>query len=157
MNVWRPLWGRGWGCSGLGVGGTDCSGRSVFVFFVKENWICAMIRHTESNIDVLLTRNFPFNFDIRQWRHSLMTPLHCLWAKSNNRTRGQFECDVTWFLFLFWFHSFTCTVLLLFHSLLKGVGGSFKIGLSKSRGWKKIGRRWTRGMDVHYSQWIRSG
>ena len=25
-----------------------------------------------------------------------MTPLHYLWAKANNRTCGQFECDVTW-------------------------------------------------------------
>ena len=25
--------------------------------------------------------------------------LHCLWPKSNNRTRSQFECDVTWFGF----------------------------------------------------------
>ena len=23
-----------------------------------------------------------------------MMQLHCLWAKSNNRTRGQFKCDV---------------------------------------------------------------
>ena len=30
-----------------------------------------------------------------------MIPLHCLWAKSNNRTRGQFKCDVTWFCFCF--------------------------------------------------------
>ena len=30
-----------------------------------------------------------------------MIPLHCLWAKSNNRTRRQFECDVTWFRFCF--------------------------------------------------------
>ena len=30
-----------------------------------------------------------------------MIPLHCLWAKSNNRTRDQFECDVTWFCFCF--------------------------------------------------------
>ena len=28
-----------------------------------------------------------------------MIPLHCLWAKSNNRTRDQFEYDVTWFCF----------------------------------------------------------
>ena len=28
-----------------------------------------------------------------------MIPLHCLWAKWNNRTRSQFECDVTWFCF----------------------------------------------------------
>ena len=30
-----------------------------------------------------------------------MIPWHCLWAKSNNRARGQFECDVTWFCFCF--------------------------------------------------------
>ena len=30
-----------------------------------------------------------------------MIPLHCLWAKSNNRTRGRFECDVTWLCFCF--------------------------------------------------------
>ena len=37
------------------------------------------------------------------WRQSvkpsLMIPLRCLWAKSSNRRRGQFECDVTWFCF----------------------------------------------------------
>ena len=30
-----------------------------------------------------------------------MIPLPFLCAKSNNRTRGQFECDVTWFCFCF--------------------------------------------------------
>ena len=30
-----------------------------------------------------------------------MTPLYCLRAKLNKRTRGQFECDVTWFCFCF--------------------------------------------------------
>ena len=31
-----------------------------------------------------------------------MIPLHCLWAKSNSRVRGQFEYDLTLvFLFLF--------------------------------------------------------
>ena len=29
--------------------------------------------------------------------------MHSLWAKSNNRTRGQFECDVIWFCFCFEF------------------------------------------------------
>ena len=33
--------------------------------------------------------------------HPLIRPLHCLWAKSNNRTRDQFECDVIWFCFCF--------------------------------------------------------
>ena len=28
-----------------------------------------------------------------------MLTLHCLWAKSNNRTCCQFECDVPWFCF----------------------------------------------------------
>ena len=37
-------------------------------------------------------------------------------AKSNNRTRGQFECD-----FVFVLISFTCMVRLLFHSLLERV------------------------------------
>ena len=32
-----------------------------------------------------------------------MIPLHYLWSKLNNRTRGQFECDVTWFCFYFEF------------------------------------------------------
>ena len=30
-----------------------------------------------------------------------MTPMQCLCAKSNNRTRGQFECGVTWCGFRF--------------------------------------------------------
>ena len=30
-----------------------------------------------------------------------MMPLHSLWAKSNNRTHGQFECDVTCFVLVF--------------------------------------------------------
>ena len=56
-------------------------------FFIKGNWICAMTRHhTEPNINILLTKNLPFDSDIRQFSHSLMIPLHCLWAKSNNRT-----------------------------------------------------------------------
>ena len=34
------------------------------------------------------------------WSHPLMIPMHCLWTKSNNRTRGQYECDV-WLGFVF--------------------------------------------------------
>ena len=74
----------------------------------------------------LLTRNLPFDSDVREWSHPLMISLHCLWAKSNNRTRGQFECDVTFFfnflyiyiyIYFVWFRSFICTVR-FFHSLL---------------------------------------
>ena len=75
---------------------------SSLYFFIKENWICAMTRHyAESNISMLLTRNLPIDSDVRQRSHFLMIPLHYLWAKSNNRTLGQFECDVTWFCFCF--------------------------------------------------------
>ena len=72
------------------------------LFFSKENWICAMTRHhAESNINILLTRNIPFGSDVRQRSHTLMMPLHCLWAKSNNRTRGQCECNTIWHYFCF--------------------------------------------------------
>ena len=57
-----------------------------------------MSRHyAELNINILLRGNLPFDADVRQGSRPLMIPLNCLWAKSNNRTRGQFECDVTWF------------------------------------------------------------
>ena len=72
---------------------------SNFCFFIKENWIWAMTRHHANNI--LLTRNLPFDSDVRQWSHPLMILLHCLWAKSNYRTRGQFECDMFCFCFDF--------------------------------------------------------
>ena len=40
--------------------------QSLF-FFIKENWICAMTRHqAEPNINILLTRNLPFDSDFRQ-------------------------------------------------------------------------------------------
>ena len=104
-----------------------------FGFWTKENWI-------------LFTKKFPFDSDFIHRSHPLMISLHWLWAKSNNRIRDQFEYDVTWFLLLFWFRSFTCTVLLLSHSLLKSVGGSFEIGCPRLRAWKKFGRRWKRGM-----------
>ena len=56
--------------SDVGVRGVSkCSIRSFFFsfFVIKENWIWAMSRHhTEPNIDILLTRNLPFNSDVRQ-------------------------------------------------------------------------------------------
>ena len=42
--------------------GSECHERPIFIFFIKENWICAMIRHhAESNINILLTRNLPID------------------------------------------------------------------------------------------------
>ena len=77
------------------MGVSKCSWTSILFSLIKENWICAMIRsHAEPNINILLTRNLPFDYDIRQWSRRLMIPMHCLWAKSNNRARGRFECDV---------------------------------------------------------------
>ena len=68
--------------------------------FIKENWIYTMTRHYANNI--LLARNL--HFDIRQWSHPSMIPLHCLWTKSNNRTSGQVEYIVTLFFCLFLFN-----------------------------------------------------
>ena len=87
--------------SGVGRWGiSECFGRPVSIFFIKESWICAMTRHdAEPNINILLTRNLPFDSDSDSG------------LKSNNRTRGQFKCDVTWFCY------FACAMRLLFHSL----------------------------------------
>ena len=44
-----------------GWGVHEGSGSPVFIFFIKENWICAVTRHhAESNIDILssLLRGF---------------------------------------------------------------------------------------------------
>ena len=57
--------------------------------------------HVEQNINIILARNLSFDSDVRQGSRPLMIPLRCLWAKSNNRTRDQFECDMTWFCFCF--------------------------------------------------------
>ena len=124
IHIWRPLWR---GCSGYGknemlsdvgaCGVSECSGCSIFVFFIKENWICAMTRHhAEPNINISLTRNLPFDSDVSQRSHPLMISLHCLWTKSNNRAWSiSMWRDLV--SFLFWFRSFTCTVWLLFYSL----------------------------------------
>ena len=61
-----------------------------------------MTRHyAESNIKIILTTYLLIDSDVRQWTHTLVIPLHYLRAKSNNWTRGQFECNVTWFCFCF--------------------------------------------------------
>ena len=50
---------------------------------------------------ILSTRNLPIDSGARQWSHPLMIPLHCLWAKLNNRGGGQFEYNMAWFCFCF--------------------------------------------------------
>ena len=83
---WEVIGWRGWGVS-------KCSRHLIFIFFIKENWICAITRHHAEPNNISLTRNLAVS-------HPVMIPLHCVWAKSNNRTRGQFECDVVWFCFV---------------------------------------------------------
>ena len=70
-----------------------------------------------------------------------MIRLHCLRDKSNNKTRGQFECDVTWFSFCFDFvlsHA-RCEIECTVH-LFRESRGSFKIGRRRSRGKRNLGR-----------------
>ena len=50
-----------------GSGVSKCSGRPIFIyFFIKENWICALTRHHAEPNNVLLTKNLPFDYGIRQ-------------------------------------------------------------------------------------------
>ena len=83
----------------------------------------------------------------------LMIPLNCLWGKSNNRTRGQLECDVTWFcfvlfLFLFFFFSHArCGCYSIFSWGGPRGGGGLKIVRPSSRGWKNFGRTLTGGWE----------
>ena len=100
---------RTWG-EGGGLRMSECS-----ICFIIENWICAMTRHlAEPNIKILLARNLPFWLWHQTVKPSfnntialfvgeipLMIPLHCLSAKFNNRTCGQFEFDLTCFCFCF--------------------------------------------------------
>ena len=51
------------------VGGWGVSG--VFwtfnlYFFIKENWICAITRYHDEPNNILVTRNIPFESDVRQ-------------------------------------------------------------------------------------------
>ena len=62
MSTLRGV-GEGWGWRERG---SECSGRPILIFFIKENWICGMSRHNaQPNINMLLTRNLPFDYDVR--------------------------------------------------------------------------------------------
>ena len=53
--------------------GSKCSGRPIFISFIKENRICTMTRHhAESNANILLTRYLPIVCGFRLWSHPLM-------------------------------------------------------------------------------------
>ena len=91
---------------------------------------------------LLLSRNFPFDANVRQKSHPLLIPLHCLRAKSNNVMRGQFECDVIWFCFSF---DFVCSHVWCCCSTVCWIGGRGRLKTERpnSRRWKNFGPRWT--------------
>ena len=73
-------------------------------FFVDENWICAMIRHhAEPNINILLTRNFPFDSDVSEaipsWHHAIFCGL-------NRTIERVVNLNATWLGFVFVLISF---------------------------------------------------
>ena len=101
--------------------------------------------HAESNINIFLTRNLPIDSIARKWSHSLRIPLHYLWAKSSNTTRGQFVYDVTWFYFCFDFVRSHAWCGCCFIVCWRGWTGFVLIWTSRSMGWKHFWRRWTGG------------
>ena len=100
IHMWRPLWGRregeGWGGGGLRQKWDVIrrrgswivsvnSGRPVFIFLLNKigftPWSDIILIMYYWQEIVLLTL-------MSDWNHLSITPLHCLWAKSNNRKRG---------------------------------------------------------------------
>ena len=75
---------------------------SNFYFFNKENWIWAMTRHHANNI--LLTRNLPFDSDVRQLNHPKW--YHCIVCCLNWTTRRLVNLNVIWLCFLFFLFDF---------------------------------------------------
>ena len=109
IHIWRPLWERGWGlkqkwdvtgCKGVGV--SKCFGGPIFISLLKK------IRFTpwpETMLSQTLMRycwqDF-FLLNLTSDSETIFNDNTALFeTKSKNRTRGQFECDVTYsFLFL---------------------------------------------------------
>ena len=105
IHIWRPLWGelrQKWDVNRRSrVGVSECSGRPTFIFFIKENWICAMTRHAEPDINILLTRNLPFD--------SIMSDseaIHCIVCGLNRTRECVVNLNVTWLGFAFVLISF---------------------------------------------------
>ena len=104
---------------------------------------------TEPNINIL-TRNLPFDSDVRHWSYPLMTPLYCLWL--NRTIERMVNLNVTWLGSVF--------VLILFvhmHGIVWGEWGHLKLniqGQGGGRSWKVGGQgvgsldNWTIFMDV---------
>ena len=115
--IWTPLW-RGvcvWGGRRRGGGGGL---RQKWDVIRRRGWVKGVSRVLDVQslffllkkngfapwADImLLTRNLSFDSGVRQWSFPLMIPLHCFWAKSNNRKRDKCERDVLSFVFCFVF------------------------------------------------------
>ena len=116
------------------------------VFFIEENWICAMTRyHAEPNINILLTKNLLFDTDARQWRHPLMIPLHFLVAKSSIWMWNHLV------LFLLLNRLFTIMVRLLFHSF------TFSICADKQVDCKLGTKKWITINERHFVTFLDNG
>ena len=73
--------------------------------------------HTEQKINILLTRNLCFEYDVRQWSHPLMIS-YCTACGINRTIEREVNLNATCLLLLLiWFRLIICTVRLLFRSL----------------------------------------
>ena len=93
-HMTSTLRGLGWGVrqkwDGRRFGGSECSWRPIFVFFIKVNWICTMTRYAESNNILLVS----FWLWCRQW-------YHCIVCGLNRTTENVVNLNVTWLGFCF--------------------------------------------------------
>ena len=102
-EMWSDVgrWGDG--------GGSEFPWRPIFIFFIKENWVCAITRHyVELHINILLTRNLPIESvsdseTIPQW-------YHCIVCGLNRTMEHVVNLNVTWLGFVFVLISFVHTV-----------------------------------------------
>ena len=60
--------------------------------------------HDEPNLNILLTRNLPFDTDVRQWSFPLV--IHCIVCVLDRTTEPQVNLNVTWLGFVFVLISF---------------------------------------------------
>ena len=116
IHIWRPFWGLGGRVRQKWDVVRDTGRRRLasvldvqyLIFLLKEigfaSWPDIMLCQT---LIYYCQEIFLLTLTVRQWSHPLIIPLHCLQAKSNNRARGQFECEVTWFCFCF---DFVCSI-----------------------------------------------
>ena len=70
--------------------------------------------------------------------NDIKIPSHCLRAKSNKKTRGQFECGVSWFSFYFDFVHMHAVVVVPWFVGEDGGGGCLKLAGHDQEGEKSV-------------------